>query len=274
MVLISFFHFSLCFLKQNSHFKPLGYFRQDSPVEFLTLIAKYQGSCSFTDGEANAVADGLEWLPQQCTQTQLSDGNYIYFDLKPKKYGAVDVGLYTNAKCSLEYSGSETPQSVLTTYYGFDVGLEENMKNINAALDTFKICTPCRTFDLSYTPAAVEEGAEEQAEAVDDVNDMNFICTDDAGNAGVNQCAMMAKNSDISAATMSEIRLASQQGSISRLYASAEGKESWWEAWGFFFMSVLVFLMGLLCFCSIAVKRKRVSSSLSNNRNEPLLARQ
>jgi hypothetical protein len=253
----------------------LGYFRQDSPVEFLTLIAKYQGSCSFTDGEANAVADGLEWLPQQCTQTQLSDGTDIYFDLKPLQNGGIDVALYTNAKCSMEYSGTETAQSVLTTYYGYDVALEENMKNINSALDAFKACTPCRTFDLSYTPPAeTDDGAQQAAEAVNDVNNLNFVCTDDAGNAGVNQCAMIAQNSDISSATTSEIRLASQQGTISRLYASAEGKESWWEAWGFFFMSLLVFLMGLICFCSIAVKRKRVSTALSNNRNEPLLARQ
>jgi hypothetical protein len=32
-------------------------------------------------------------------------------------------------------------------------------------------------------------------------------------------------------------------------------------------------LIGMICFCSIAVKRKRVSSS-GSNRNEPLLARQ
>jgi hypothetical protein len=261
-------------MSQGSNFKPLGYFRQDSPVEFLTYVAKYQGSCSFSDGEVDAVASGITWLPQQCTQTQLEDGTAIYFDLKPMKNGAVDVALYTNAKCSMEYTGSTTAQTVLTAYYGYDVSLEENMKNINTALDTFKVCSPCRTFDLSYTaPDATDDGAVQQAEAVNDVNDMNFICTDDAGNAGINQCAVMAQNSQIGSATTSEIGLASQQGTITRLYAAAEGKESWWEAWGFFFMSLLVFLIGMICFCSIAVKRKRVSSS-GNNRNEPLLARQ
>lgn len=172
------------------------------------------------------------------------------------------------------YSGSASVESVLTTYYGYDVALEENMSNINSALDTFKVCTPCRTFDLTNTPEAAaaaqevegEEGAVEEAEYV-----AGFVCNDDAGNAGVNQCAMFAQNSEISSATMSEIGTASRQGSITRLYASAEGRESWWQAWGFFFMSCLVFVIGMICFCSIAVKRKRISS---NNKNEPLLARQ
>jgi hypothetical protein len=236
------------------------------------LISKYQGSCSFSDGEANAMADGAEWLPQQCTQTQLEDGTAIYFDLKPLPYGAVDVALYTDAKCSMEYSGESTPQAVLTTFYGYDVGLTENMKYINSALDTFKVCTPCRTFDLSYVPeVATDDAAKAQGAAVNDVNYLNFICTDSAGNAGVNQCAMIAKNSAIGPAAVSEIALASQQGSITRLYASAEMKQSWWGAWGFLFMSCLTFLIGMICFCSVAVKRKRVSS---NNRSEPLLGRQ
>ena len=265
---------------QGTNFKPLGFFRQDAPVEFLALLAKHQGSCSFSDGEANAVADGAEWLPQQCTQTQLEDGTAIYFDLQPQKYGAVNVALYTDYKCSMLYSGSTTAQTVLTTYYGYDVGLEENMKNINTALDTFKVCTPCRTFDLTNTPEAAAAAAAAEAEdgedgAVEEAEYVNtgFVCNDDAGNAGVNQCAMFAQNSDISAATMSEIGTASRQGSITRLYASAEGKESWWQTWGFFFMSCLVFLIGMVCFCSIAVKRKRVTSN-NNNKNEPLLARQ
>jgi hypothetical protein len=208
----------------------------------------------------------------------LDDGSTIYFDLQPKQNGAVDVALYSDYKCSMLYSGSTTTQTVLTSYYGYDVSLEENMKNINSALDTFKVCTPCRTFDLTNTPEAAaaaadaaagdaENGAAQAAEYVN----TGFVCNDDAGNSGVNQCAMFAKNSDISSATMSEIGMASRQGSISRLYASAEGRESWWQAWGFFFMSCLVFLIGMICFCSIAVKRKRVSSA---SRNEPLLARQ
>jgi hypothetical protein len=255
----------------------LGFFRQDAPVEFLALLAKYQGSCSFSDGEANAVADGAGWLPQQCTQTQLDDGTAIYFDLQPKKDGSVDVALYTDYKCSMLYSGSTSAQTVLTTYYGYDVGLEENMKNINSALDTFKVCTPCRTFDLTNTPEAAaaaaaqqvqgDDGAAQQAEYVN----TGFVCNDSAGNAGVNQCAMFAQNSAISSASMSEIATASRQGSITRLYASAEVKQSWWQAWGFFFMSCLVFVIGMICFCSIAVKRKRITS---NNKNEPLLARQ
>jgi hypothetical protein len=239
----------------------------------LTVLAEHQGSCSFTDGEANAIADGAEWLPQDCTLTQVQvNSTYLYFDLKPKSGGAVDVALYTDAKCSMEYTGKDaTAQDVLTSYYGYDVALQTNLANINAALDIFKVCTPCRTFDLAYqVPAATDDQAAQAADG-SDPNNLNFVCDDEAGYAGVNQCMMFATNTEISAATTNEVKLASSQGTITRTYNALDTNQSWWDAWGFFTMSVITFIVGLVCFGSVAVKRKRISSA---NKNEPLIAKQ
>lgn len=223
------------------------------------------------------MADGLEWLPQQCTQSKTMDGSaYLYFDLKPKSNGDVDVGLYTEATCFTEYTGAITAQDTLTEYYGYDVALADSLTNINSALDAFKVCSPCRTFDLAYAAAAVEaaEGEEAQEEGQDngsDPNNLNYICVDDAGNSGVNQCMMFAKNSEISSASIRDVYLANGQGTITSSFAAMENRESWWQGWGFFLMSLITFLLGLLCFCSVAVKRKRVSSA---SKNEALLAKQ
>lgn len=262
--------------KRGTNFKPLGYFVEDAPVDFLQLLAQHQGSCTWSETRANAMDDGVEWLPQECTQTETivhgthGSSTYVKFDMKPTRGGGIDIGLYTDYKCSEEYVGSEvTVDEVLNNYYGFDVEAESTLKSLNEALDAFKVCSPCRTFDLSYVPGQYGNGEEDDEgndEDDEDPNNANFICNDGAGYAGVNQCKMFAQNSQ--KASFREVALASQQGTILRSYASVDATESWWQSWGFFLMSVLVFVLGMVCFCSNAVKRKRISGS---DKNEPLI---
>ena len=259
----------------------MGYFLEDSPTDFLYLLAQHQGSCTWSEERSNAVDDSVEWLPQQCTETEVvvhgSDGSasYVKFDLKPTSGGGVDIGLYTDYKCSQEYTGTEvTRDGVLESYYGYDVEAEETLQNLNEALDAFKVCTPCRTFDLSYDASqnAADgendegDGNQEDGNDNNDPNNANYVCVDAAGYEGTNQCMMFAQNSQ--KASFRDISIASQQRTITRTYATVDVNESWWQAWGFFLMSLLVFILGLVCFCSIAVKRKRVSSS---GKNEPLI---
>ena len=200
-----------------------------------------------------------------------TDGSATYakFDLKPTSGGGVGIGLYTDFKCSQEYKGSEvTVDEVLESYVGYDVEAEQTMEYVNQALDAFKVCTPCRTYDLNYNPAQNANDDEDNDGDDDDAdpNNANFVCVDSAGYEGTNQCMMFAQNSQ--KATFQDVSLASQQGTITRTNASVDVKESWWEAWGFFFISLLVFLLGIVCFCMNAVKRKRVSST---DKNEPLI---
>jgi hypothetical protein len=263
--------------QSGSNFKPLGYFLEDAPADFLQLLAQHQGSCTWNEAKANAMEDALEWLPQECTQTEIvvhnaqGSATYVKYDLKPKQGGGIDIGLYTDYKCSEEYTGSEiTVADALTTHYGYDVEYDTTMGYINEALNAFKVCTPCRTFDLAYSPSQNQneenDGDEENEEDGGDPNNAFFVCQDSAGYEGVNQCKMFAQNAQI--APFRAISSASQQGTILRTYASVDTSETWWQAWGFFMISLLVFVLGMVCFCTNAVKRKRISSS---ERNQPLL---
>lgn len=259
----------VCNFTQSTFYKTLGYFKQALPVEFLQVLAQHQGSCSFTGNETTAMTNGINWLPQKCTQTQVQDGSsYLYFDLKPKSGGDLDVALYTDAQCNVEYTGTATTaQKVLTSYYGYDVDLKNDLASINSALNHFKVCTPCRTFDLNYQANA---NSNANAQGNGDPNNLNFVCVDSTGAEDVNQCRYFAKTTTIQTASISEVTTASRQGTIMNTNSSAQDTMSWWQKWGFLFMSIVVFVLGLLSFCSVAVKRKRVSSV----RSEPLMAKQ
>jgi hypothetical protein len=77
----------------------------------------------------------------------------LYFDLQPRVGGNVTVGLYTDNRCSEQYTGDEvTTETVLNSYYGYDVDAAVGIEQWNTALDDFKVCQPCRTYDLSYKP--------------------------------------------------------------------------------------------------------------------------
>jgi hypothetical protein len=284
--------------RAGTNFKLLGFFKNTDPVDFVQILAQHQGSCTWSDGEFNNMEDDLEWLPQACTMTEVAVGNsYLYFDLKPTRGGELDIGLYTEETCTTEYVGTDhTPSSVLSEYTGESIDVESSMSKWNEALAPFKVCQPCRTYDFGYVPSANEDRRlEEEADDNDDQNaneeeqeenanddggndnnddeeDPNhqyFICEDDDGNAGINQCAQFAQNTDIHKASFRDLNLASRQGTIVRTFTSSDSTESWWSAWGFLLISCLVFVLGLLAFCSVAVKRKK---KISSTRNEPLLS--
>lgn len=275
---------------RGSNFEPLGYFRQANPVEFLQVLAQRQGSCTWDNQVANSVENSMDWLPQECTQTEIKVHNqegrpaYVYFDLKPTKDAGVDIGLYTDAKCSMEYLGEETTvNAVIAAYTGESVDVSTTVERLNQALTPFKVCSPCRTFDLGSGSSAQndnnggdgdgdEEGNDDENNNNDadnsDPNNQNFVCNDAAGNAGTNMCMDFAQNTEIYHATEADVFTASQTGTIRRTWSAADAVESWWDAWGFFLIGCLVFVLGMICFCSVAVKRKRVGSG---SRTQPLI---
>jgi hypothetical protein len=229
---------------EGTAYKPLGYFRQANPVEFISLLAKHQGSCALSDGQINAMTNAIAWLPQGCTlsTTALSDGSYLYYDFKPTTGGGVEVALYADESCSVEYSGSEyNIAAVLNAQYGYDVNYEQDLASLNTALDAFKVCTPCRTYKLSSMTSSNADAnsngddANQNGNADNgDPNNLNFVCEDDAGDAGINQCMAFAQNTEIYKASFSELAAASQQRTITRTYGAAELSQTWWQAWGFF----------------------------------------
>lgn len=243
----------------------------------MQLLANYQGSCSWDDDEYATVL-AAAWLPKGCTQ--LGD-NDLFYDFKPLSGGSIDIGVYVDEHCSLESTDNLDLNALMSEQVGENVDLSEQLKLVNSALDTFKVCQPCRTYDLSveyYNPNEQDENDDEQDgnddggnnQEDEDPNHFNFVCSDAAGNNGINMCEAFAQNSEISAATLSEVYTASSTGTIQRPFGGADASASFFESWGFFMLSALVFMMGIMCFCCVAVKRKKVEDT--GNR-EPLVQR-
>lgn len=249
-------------------------------------MSNHQGTCSWkdndndgdvdeadaTDSKQTALVNGLAWLPAACIQSQtpVADGSssYLYFDLQPKYGGSFDVGLYTDSSCLAPYTfpkdSTVTVSSVLSTYYGYEIDAATSVSTFNTLLDDFKVCQPCRTYDVSNNVA--------------DDNGNLYVCNDSAGYYGVNMCSMFATTTTIETASFHDVSKASSQTTIVRTYAATDVVESWWQKWGFLLISSLVFVFGLLCFCSVAVKRKRTVGNSrkallfgSNDRQEPLI---
>jgi hypothetical protein len=266
----------------------LGFFKEQYPLEFLEVLSNHQGTCTWKEATSdvvddnaeaedadegdNAVADdsskittmtnGLKWLPAGCieSKTLIEEGSasYLYFNLQPKYGGNFDVGLYTDSSCIVPYTyptggdTSITVSSVLNTYYGYEIDTSNSISTMNSLLDDFKVCQPCRTYDVTNN--------------VDDGNGNWFVCNDSAGYAGVNMCNMFATTTTIEKASFRDVSTASSQTTIVRTYSATDVTETWWQRWGFLLLSALVFVFGLLCFVSVAVKRKRSNTMLNNRK--------
>lgn len=246
----------------------------------MQLLANYQGSCSWEDDQYAAVLSAA-FLPKGCTQ--LGD-NDLFYDFKPLSGGGIDIGIYVDEHCIQESTDSRLDlNALMSEQAGDNVDVSEQLQLINGAMDTFKVCQPCRTYDLSleyYNANAQQENDDAAEEGNDDEdnedndnedpNHFNFVCRDAAGNNGINMCEALAQNSEISAASMAEVYSASSTGTINRPFGGADASPSFLESWGFFLLSALVFMTGVMCFCCVAVKRKKVEA---NGNREPLVRR-
>lgn len=233
----------------------------------MKVLSARQGSCTWKDESDNlaSIESTLGSLPATCTQskTPIEEGSssYLYFDIQPTYDGGMNVGLYTDSSCINPYTfpkGSEnTVTSVLNTYYQDETDYSSSLDILNSLLDDFKVCQPCRTYDFTNVAD------------VDGDGDSDFVCTDSTGDDGVNMCSVFATQTTISKASFHDVAKASSQTTIVRTYAATDVVETWWQKWGFLLISSIVFITGMICFCSIAVKRKR---TVSNRRNNKLIS--
>lgn len=294
--------------EKNTHFKLLGLFKEPSFGDWMEQLFKHLGVCVWTEDEYEFMQQDREEWPEECSQTGIADenGNYLYYDTKPQSKGRISIGLYTDATCVQDYSGKKKVENVLhSMYYGDNddgnadddggsmLFAEENTSAFNDALEAFKYCQPCVTYNLNYNGDGDNDGD----------GDGLFDCNDDAGYTNVNQVSLGLSNVDMFnfllvvafflcfshifgcpaptasltvlqcmkfrtqtemyTADFHDIALASEQGSI--VDASVIGK-----SYGtppslagnlFLVFSILVLCLGVFLFCK-AKKRARASSSL------------
>jgi hypothetical protein len=266
----------------------LGFFKEEQPVEFLQSLSGYAGSCLWNNDNYNFMINNLDGLPQGCTATGIYGDSQqtqeLYIDLKPQFRGKIDIGVYTDDRCSAEYTGGMATKNILKQYVnnqsdgneddgyydGDNDGDDKSgsfqynqLSQLNEALQTFHTCQPCRTYDLSSKPSNNDDDEVDE----NDPDQGYFMCRDSDGNdGGVNQCSIFQQATDMRMASYRDIALARQQGAILPTYV---GEDGWWFRYGFLTLSIMVFVMGAAIFYIVASgRRKRVSFE---SPSEPLI---
>lgn len=223
-----------CHLSQTN-FKLLGFFKEPEYSTWMEQLFKHEGICVWTDEEYLFMQDEREVWPEYCTaiEENQDDGTGLYYDIKPLPGGGMTLGLYTENTCTQDYTGDESELDILKAYIeendddnnnnddgAYDANiyvLEEYIEKWNDAFDIFKICQPCRAYNLGWNKD-LTYGEDRQGGNADDdddnANEAYFTCKDDAGYTNVNQCMKFKTKTTMEIAKIRDIKLASQQGTI------------------------------------------------------------
>jgi hypothetical protein len=300
----------------STNFKLLGFFKEPNYHEWMEQLFKHQGVCLWTDNEYSFMQSGRQVWPCYCTSTGQQDesGKYtLFYDTRPMPEGRIGLGLYTDEYCKQDYMGSKSVADVLSKIEndnnnnnGNEKDKKENSGNVaslaaslstwNDAFDVYKVCQPCKAYNLGYNSNANGERQGGDADA-----GYTFDCYDDANYVNVNQCMKFKTKTEMLAADFRDIMLAHQQGTIVefelmgsvygyggyRTNAGALTTEFKMASKGgtlatiyssqrpalktllFFGGSILFLLVALVMFCRARVNRRRNATS---DMNAPLVA--
>lgn len=151
--------------------------------------------------------------PCDCTATEQNDesGQPLYYDARPLPEGRLGLGLYTDSRCMYDYTGEMEITDVLQSVGGDIANLEKTLTQWNEAFDVFKVCQPCKAYDLGYNPDL--NGDREGGDADEDGGSA-FDCYDDANYVNVNQCMKFKTKTEMLAADFRDLMLAHEQGNI------------------------------------------------------------
>jgi len=168
----------------------------------MEQLFKHEGVCVWGWDTYSFASAMRQKMPTSCSATtqKLKNGSTLYYSTKPDLYGGITLGLYMDSMCSIEYVGHES-------YNAFKLsGADESQwSSFNEALDVYKQCQPCISYDFS--------------------ND-GFYCYDDAGYTNCNQCMKFSNKAGCKIATQNDVLLASRQGgliSTSKAYGVTPG---------------------------------------------------
>lgn len=233
----------------------------------MAILAENGGSCLWSSDEYNLMVDHVYGLPQGCTSSGVYADNQhqeqFYLDLKPKSAGGIDIGVYSDNRCSMEYSGGISTQKIWRKYVSNQAEAANNYNN---------------GADNNYEDGAAndEDGDDDNSiqysqtieykkiQSVNKALQAFQVCQPCLNCNSVNQCSMFAQNG-ISKASFQDIATARQQGAIQQTYI---GGESWWTRNGFLLLSILVLLVGVTIFYFVFRKvNKRIGVD-----SKPLIA--
>jgi len=251
---------------ENTHFSLLGFFKHKSYDDWLEQLFKHEGICIWNDEEYSFMKNAREVWPQGCidSYTMTNDGAEIYYDIKPVQGGDIEVGLYTDTQCIKEYTstGSNDPitvENILGNFFAENDGsgdgddgyydfssdtLEESMERWNSAMEQFRVCQPCVSYDIENV-----DGTKFYDDDGGNGGDM-FECYDDAGYTNVNQCMKFMAKTTMNTATFRDMSLGRYQGTLTATQMNGYNVNKNWRREAFsnvltyFFLCVSLVIFG------------------------------
>jgi hypothetical protein len=247
----------------NSHYTLLGFFKQEDYDDWMEQLFKHEAYCIWSQSQYNFMKTYRDWWPQGCSSTGKKDGSAtIYVDIKPETGGKMNLGLYTDSSCTIDYKrGKIKLEDVVKYYYGTSV--YDHIDTWNEAFSTFHTCQPCKAYKLS--------SSKSDNYGANDPNKGYFQCNDDAGYTNVNQCMKFKTKTQRQIASYKDVAVASVQSTIRSSYA-ADVTPTLWGKWGLLITSMTVFVLGLWAFIwSARPPRVVAANGKSTVSNEPLI---
>lgn len=208
----------------NTNWQLLGFFKQPYYAsEWFEQLFKHQGYCLWNSDTYSFMQTNYAAWPEYCTDTGLTVDNgegeqvQLYVDLMPGIN--MQLGLYTDSICKTEFTGAAS----LSDTDAYDSALKNagyltrdtDLTKWNNALNVYKYCQPCRTFDLKNTGYSKNNNDRRRVQDENNYYDPNnglFACTDDAGYTNVNQCMKFRSQTTMQPAVWKDIEMAVQQG--------------------------------------------------------------
>lgn len=90
---------------EDTHWSLLGFFKHKGYDDWMEQLFKHEGVCVWTDDEYSFMKNARKAWPQGCTSssTVTTNGETIFYDIKPTRGGSITLGLYTDTRCIQEY---------------------------------------------------------------------------------------------------------------------------------------------------------------------------
>lgn len=113
----------------RSHFRLVGVFKEtDGMYDWTEQLFKHEGYCVWNDDDMyEAMETQMEKWPTECTKLYLSDsdGNDLYYDVKPLPGGNITISVYYDEMCIIESPMSypdyiQYYYSYYASYYGYN----------------------------------------------------------------------------------------------------------------------------------------------------------
>lgn len=148
--------------ESSSHFKLVGVFKEtDGLYDWHEQLFKHEGVCVWNDDDSyETMETWMERWPNECTKLNMPDydGNSLYIAVQPLAEGNMTLGIYTDNQCTTISPWIDLETYIVRLYRNYYYSDEKGYKvaemykeainTWNEKMTSFKICQPCRAYNL------------------------------------------------------------------------------------------------------------------------------